>query len=353
MLSKRLFSTITSKFQPHQTHQIKNQSKQLINFNVYESDKSLKRSVKNLTNEKNHQLIENYLFEHGKICGSESMIEHGILAEKNIPLLKQFDVFGNRIDVIDFHPSYHILMKLAKERGMTSYGYNNEDKYEDSHVVRSMIGYIQGQMDQGHGCPITMTNAAIPVLKKLTNYFNLNYVNKLCHPSYDPRNVPIQEKLSITAGMSMTEKQGGSDVRSNTTIAIPNDNNKLGDGNIYFLTGHKWFTSAPMCDIFLTLAKTPNNDNLSCFIVPRFCPDGNRNKGFKIMRLKNKIADRSNASSEVEYDNAWAHMIGEEGKGVKTIIEMVQSTRLDCTTGSASTAKRSLMEALNYTVNKI
>ena len=233
----------------HRTHEIFNQSKSFVNVNIYDSDPSIKRSIAAFT--KNDSSTIDMLHRHGKLCGSDHMIETGILAERNRPTLRQFDTFGHRIDVVDFHPSYHELMKLAKEVGTASYGYNNEASSEDSHVVRSALSYLQGQVDPGHGCPITMTNAAIPVLARIPGCEDL--VKKLCHQSYDPRDVPMSEKISITAGMSMTEKQGGSDVRANTTMATPVDSSKKGQGNGYYLTGHKVSSIyAPDSDVTIT-----------------------------------------------------------------------------------------------------
>ena len=208
--------------------------------------------------------------------------------------------------------------------------------------------YMMNQLEPGHCCPIVMTAAAIPVLKNKPAFEEWH--KKLLVQEYDPENKPIQHKKGIVLGMSMTEKQGGSDVRANTTIAKAIDDK--GEGKGYLLTGHKWFTSAPMSDGFLTLAKTEGNDSPSCFLVPRWKPDGNRNTGFNIMRLKDKLADRSNASSEVEYDNAYGLLVGSEGKGVKTIIEMVQSTRLDCTIGAASSSRKALTLALNHSMHR-
>jgi putative acyl-CoA dehydrogenase len=209
---------------------------------------------------------------------------------------------------------------------------------------------MENQLEPGHCCPIVMTSAAIPVLRRAPGNIDTSYVKKLKCQQYDSRDIPMSEKASVTAGMSMTEKQGGSDVRANTTLAQPLEHGRTGPGAAYLLQGHKWFTSAPMCDFFLTLAKTSEHSAPSCFLVPRWLPSGDRNTGFKFMRLKEKCADRANASSEVEYDEAWGLLISEEGKGVKSIIEMVNSTRMDCTLGSAAAMKRSLQLALVHTV---
>ena len=336
------------------THDIFNVSNSLKNYNMFKSDPAMIRGMESFGKGLlDGNKIENYtmLSDFGDKCGSEKMIDIATLAEKNKPILKQFDTFGQRIDVVDFHPAYHTLMTQAKEDGVASYGYNNELSSPNAHLTRGALLYMQNQVEPGICCPIVMTNAAIPVLRRVPGLEKV--VDKLCHQSYDSRDVPIEQKTGITAGMSMTEKQGGSDVRSNTTMATPMNPNKTGQGSEYVLNGHKWFTSAPMCDVFLTLSKTTSNSKSpSCFLVPRWLPNGDRNEGFRVMRLKDKLADRSNASSEVEYDNAHAVMVGEEGKGVKTIIEMVQSTRLDCALGSAGMGRRALHETLHYTANR-
>ena len=213
--------------------------------------------------------------------------------------------------------------------------------------------YMQNQVEPGHCCPLVMTSAVIPVLQaehgKSSGAGDSTdvdfWIEKLLSGKYDSSNQPIESKEGVTLGMSMTEKQGGSDVRANTTIAVPS-----GGGNKeYALTGHKWFTSAPMSDGFLTLAKIGGQDDApSCFLVPRWRPDKQRNAGFQIMRLKNKLADRANASSEVEYHNAYGMLLGEPGQGLRTILQMVQMTRLDCTLGAAAGGKRSLQIALNH-----
>lgn len=285
----------------------------------------------------------------GEMCGSSEMIQHSELAQRNKPILKQFDNYGRRIDVAEYHISYHNLMDKSLSCGGAAYGYNNE-KYpsHSSHITRAGLIYMLNQLEPGHCCPVVMTSAAIPVLGKLD--YMKDWTEKLLCSKYDPRNVPISQKEAVTCGMSMTEKQGGSDVRANTTTATPIIT--AGEGQAYSLIGHKWFTSAPMSDGFLTLAKTTNpvsnETGLSCFLVPRWKPDGSRNSGFQIMRLKDKLGDHSNASSEVEYRNAYGTLIGEPNKGVKTIIEMVQATRLDCILGSAGGMRKGLHLALNH-----
>ena len=227
MMKKNAVNTI------FKTHEVLNQSRSLMGYNMYLSDTALLRSMQHFGKSPNYDVLSNY----GIKCGSEKIIETAILAEKNKPTLRQFDNFGRRIDVIDFHPAYHTLMKEGKEVGVANYGYCHEYEHGDSHIIRSALLYMQNQVDPGVCCPLVMTNAAIAVLKNVKGCEM--YVQKLSVQSYDNRNIPIELKTSITAGMSMTEKQGGSDVRANTTQAIPCDPGKVGSGAEYLLTGHK------------------------------------------------------------------------------------------------------------------
>lgn len=291
------------------------------------------------------------LNNHGIHCGSSYMLQHSDLAEKNRPVLRQFDPYGRRIDIIDYHPSYHELMKYGLQVGSASYGYNNEKDDYNSHLTRAALIYMQNQLEPGHCCPIVMTSACVPVFSKLS--FCEEWLKKCLVQDYDGSDKPIEEKNAITVGMSMTEKQGGSDVRANTTIAKPIDPSKIYPGAEYVLTGHKWFTSAPMSDGFLTLAKVEGTELPSLFLVPRWLPDGSRNIGFRVVRLKDKCADRANASSEIEYDNAYAILLSEYNQGVKSIIAMVQNTRLDCCLGSAGGMRKALQLAMNHVNTRI
>ena len=332
--------------QSNKTHDVFNQSKPFINVDLYNSDKTLNRSMKKYLNKDTEQK----LIDFGKRCGSIELMKASDDAEQNKPILKQFDNYGRRVDIIDYHDSYHVLMSNGINSGCSTYGFNNNTK--NSHMIRMSMLIMENQMEPGHCCPITMTAAAVPVLRQVKDIIQPWYT-KLLSQNYDPNNKPIEEKNGITIGMSMTEKQGGSDLKSNTTIARPQDSLKKGLGQEYLIRGHKWFTSAPMSDGFLTLSRTNDKpDQLSCFLVPRWCPNGERNNGFQVMRLKNKLADRANASSEVEYHDAWSMMIGEEGKGIKTILQMVQYTRLDCIIGATGSARRSIQLALNHTLNR-
>jgi len=264
------------------------------------------------------------LVQSGALWGGEP-VEWGRQANENPPVLRTHDRYGHRIDEVEFHPSWHSLMKLSSELGGHSGPWN--EPRDGAHVARAAGTLCGGQVEAGHGCPITMTFAAIPALRAQPEVFE-EWAPLLLANAYDGELKPAAEKGSAKCGMAMTEKQGGSDVRANTTRAEPID----GDGE-YLLSGHKWFCSAPMCDLFLILAQT--DEGVSCFAVPRILPDGERNV-FRIQRLKDKLGNKSNASSEVEFDGTWGRIVGEPGRGVPTIIEMVAHTRLDCVNGSAA-----------------
>ena len=320
------------------THEVFNQARKFENIDVYQSDRALQRCLAAMT--ANSQGIdgtshEEHLKLRGMSSGTAKMMAYADTAEKNKPTLRQFDANGRRIDVIDYHDSYHALMKDGIEGGTTSYGYTNDWKENgDGHLVRASLMYMQNQVEPGHCCPLVMTSAVIPVLQAeaqgqsgAKDSTDVSYwVKKLLSGKYDSSNQPIEAKEGVTLGMSMTEKQGGSDVRANTTTAM-----QTGEGGEkgYALRGHKWFTSAPMSDGFLTLASVGGGGGgedvpPSCFLVPRWRPGGERNKGFQIMRLKSKLADRANASSEVEYHDAYGMLIGREGQGLQTILHMVR-----------------------------
>src|SRR5580692_10743159 len=253
----------------------------------------------------------------GAISGSRQAQRWGELAQRNRPILRTHDRYGHRIDEVEYDPAYHELMRVAVEHGLHAAPWADEP---------------------GHMCPISMTYAVVPALR-FNPELSAIYEPLLTSREYDPELKLPTSKPGITAGMSMTEKQGGSDVRAGTTQATPN-----ADGT-YSLTGHKWFTSAPMCDVFLVLAQAPGG--LSCFFLPRVLPDGTRNRMF-LQRLKDKLGNHANASSEVEYDGATAWLVGEEGRGVPTIIEMVNLTRLDCTLGSATSMRTGLTRAIYH-----
>src|ERR1700722_377157 len=271
----------------------------------------------------------------GAISGSKQAQRWGELADRNQPILRTHDRYGHRIDEVEYDPAYHELMRTAIENGLHAAPW--ADDRPGSHVVRAAKTSVW-TAEPGHMCPNSMTYAVIPALR-----FNPElaavYEPLLTSRHYDAELKVPTTKLGMTAGMSMTEKQGGSDVRAGTTQATRN-----ADGT-YSLTGHKWFTSAPMCDMFLVLAQAP--DGLSCFFLPRVLPDGTRNR-MLLQRLKDKLGNHANASSEVEYDGATAWLVGEEGRGVPTIIEMVNLTRLDCALGSATTMRTGLTYAVHH-----
>ena len=274
--------------------------------------------------------------EVGVAAGSERVRAWGEAANTYTPVLRTHDRYGHRVDEVDYQPAYHVLMDQAVEHGM--HGAPWADDRAGTHVARAAKFFLWSQAESGHGCPISMTYAAVPALRHSPE-LAAHYEPLLTARSYDFGSRPPLSKSGLIAGMSMTEKQGGSDVRANTTSAVP-----TAEGH-YLLTGHKWFTSAPMSDVFLTLAQAP--EGLTCFLVPRVLADGTRNKLF-IQRLKDKLGNRSNASAELEYEGAVAHLVGEPGRGVPTIIEMVNSTRLDCVIGSAAGMRAALVHALHH-----
>jgi putative acyl-CoA dehydrogenase len=250
--------------------------------------------------------------------------------------LHTHDRFGHRVDRVEYHPSYHRLMETAVGFGMHAAPW--ADSRAGAHVARAAKFVTWAPVEYGHGCPISMTYSVVAVLRHAPD-LAAEWEPRLASLDYDPRPLPADRKNGATAGMAMTEKQGGSDVRANTTRAVPD-----GDGS-YRLTGHKWFVSAPMSDVFLALGVAP--EGLSCFLVPRWLPDGSPNP-FRIQRLKDKLGDRANASSEVEFDDTWAVPVGEEGRGVRTIIEMVNRTRLDCSLGTAAQMRHGVVEAIHH-----
>ncbi|MEU6116777.1 acyl-CoA dehydrogenase family protein [Streptomyces sp. NPDC047117] len=276
----------------------------------------------------------------GALAGSEEVQELARMAEEQPPKLRTHDRYGHRVDEVEFHPAWHRLMTVAVEQGLHAAPW--AENRPGGHLVRAAKFYVWSQAEPGHGCPISMTYAAVPALRA-TPELAAEYEPLLAARTYDFGLRPPLGKSGLIAGMSMTEKQGGSDVRANTTRAVPTD-----DGT-YRITGHKWFTSAPMSDVFLTLAQT--EEGLTCFLLPRVLPDGSRNR-FHLMRLKDKLGNRSNASSEVEYDEAVAWPVGEPGRGVRTIVEMVNMTRLDCVLGSAAGMRAGLRQALHHTAHR-
>lgn len=317
------------------THEVQNQTPPFPERNVYLSDRALVEALRR----EGGTWSEDRVSALGQKAGSQEAIEWGRLANTNPPILRTHDRYGHRIDEVEFHPAYHSLMRVSVGAGIHALPWR--EPRAGAHVVRAAMMMVW-QTDAGHGCPISMTYSAVPAMR-VTPAVAEQWEPRLTSLEYEERLIPAGQKAGALCGMAMTEKQGGSDVRANTTRAEP-----LSDG-AYAVTGHKWFCSAPMCDVFLVLAQAPGG--LSCFALPRFTPDGERN-GFQIQRLKDKLGNRSNASSEVEFHQAWAQLVGDEGRGVATIIEMVNHTRLDCVLGSTAGMRWGLTQALHHTAHR-
>jgi putative acyl-CoA dehydrogenase len=318
------------------THEVTNQPPPLEGYNLFEQDRALVEAVER---ESAGWALPD-LTALGKLSGDPEVLRWGVLANENPPVLRTHDRYGNRIDEVEFHPAWHSLMGVAVEHGVHAMPWR--EPRPGAHVARAATMILGAQVEAGHGCPISMTYAAVPALRAEPDVA-AEWEPRFLSLDYDPRLAPSQDKAGALCGMAMTEKQGGSDVRANTTRAEP-----LSDG-AFALTGHKWFCSAPMCDAFLVLAQAPGG--LTCFLLPRVLPDGTRN-GFHIQRLKDKLGNRSNASSEVELDGAWARRVGEEGRGVRTIIQMVNHTRLDCVLGSTGLIRRAVAEATHHSAHR-
>ncbi|MDQ2946523.1 MAG: isovaleryl-CoA dehydrogenase [Acidobacteriota bacterium] len=313
-----------------------NQAPPLVDYNLYHSDAILRAALEREC----ACWAEPLLTEFGQFAGSEEAIRWGFQANENPPALRTHDRFGNRIDEVEFHPAWHSLMRESVRHGLHNLPWREERT--GAHVARAAMLFMASQNEQGHTCPVSMTYSCVPALRK-NAALSAEWAPLLRSCKYDPRFRPAREKTGALIGMAMTEKQGGSDVRANTTRAEPDG--PSGDRTEYRITGHKWFCSAPMCDAFLVLAQAPGG--LTCFLLPRWTPNGERNS-FHLQRLKSKLGNRSNASSEVEFAAAWARRIGEEGRGVPTIIEMVQHTRLDCVIGSAATMRQAVTQAVHH-----
>ena len=321
------------------THSVDNQPPPLVDYDAYSENRPLVGSVQTF----GAGWAEDRLHAIGRAATGEPL-EWGRLANDNPPVLKTHDRYGNRIDEVEFHPAWHQLMEVSVENAIHSLPWR--EPRPGAHVARGALMIAISQSDSGVGCPISMTYAAVPALRAQPEVA-AEWEPKLTSTDYDPRLIPIGEKRGAICGMGMTEKQGGSDVRANTTRAAPVASR--GPGETYRLTGHKWFCSAPMSDAFLVLAQAEGG--LSCFLLPRVLPDGTRNT-FRIQRLKNKLGNRSNASSEVEFEDTIATMIGEEGRGVPTIIEMVNHTRLDCVLGSTALMREAVAQATHHAAHR-
>ena len=313
-----------------------NQPPPLVDYNLFEADAPLRESLEREGGSWAQDMVD----ELGRLAGTQQAIDWGFQANAHPPVLRTHDRFGNRIDEVEFHPSWHRLMEVAVGHGLHALPWR--EPRPGAHAARAAAFYVWSQVEGGHGCPMSMTYAAVPALRTQAD-LAATWEPLMTTLDYDPGLRPATAKRGALFGMAMTERQGGSDVRSNTTRAEPTV-----DGG-YLLTGQKWFCSAPMCDAFLVLAQAPRG--LTCFLLPRVLPDGTLNR-FHIQRLKDKLGNRSNASAEIELVEAWAEMVGEEGRGVRTIIEMVNHTRLDCVIGSASLMRQAVAQATHHTAHR-
>ncbi|HLY36203.1 MAG TPA: isovaleryl-CoA dehydrogenase [Candidatus Limnocylindria bacterium] len=317
-------------------NEVLNQPPPLAGYNLFDADRPLREALER----EGASWAQGLVGELGALAGTEEAIEWGFEANANPPRLRTHDRFGHRVDEVDFHPAWHELMKVAVGHGLHSLPWR--DPRPGAHAARAAAFYVWSQVEGGHGCPVSMTYAVVPALRKQPELAKA-WEPLITSLEYDPGLRPPAAKRGVLFGMAMTERQGGSDVRANTTRAEP-----IGGGE-HAITGHKWFVSAPMCDAFLVLAQAPGG--LSCFLMPRVLPDGTRN-AFHIERLKDKLGNRSNASSEVAFEGARAYLVGEEGRGVRTIIDMVNHTRLDCVIGSASLMRQAVAQATHHTAHR-
>ncbi|WP_019140529.1 acyl-CoA dehydrogenase family protein, partial [Noviherbaspirillum massiliense] len=318
------------------THEVTNQVPELVGYNVFSTDVALANGLR----QGGAGWHEESLTRFGAELGSREVLQLGELANRHLPELNTHDRFGNRIDSVEFHPSWHQLLALLRREGLHALPWMQPQP--GAHVARAAGYFMQSQVESGSLCPTTMTFASIPVLQNEPELF-ARLQSKLLSREHDARDLPLEQKTSMMIGMGMTEKQGGSDVRTNTTVARPLRGE--GRGAEYLLTGHKWFFSAPMCDAHLVLARTEGG--LSCFFVPRWRPDGSKN-AVLVQRLKDKLGNRSNSSSEVEFQDAYGIMVGPEGRGIPTIIEMANHTRLDCVIGSAGLMRQAFVQAAHH-----
>ena len=323
------------------THQISNQFDELETYNLFETDTVLQEILTRYGSQDQPRLTE-----MGKVVGSAEYYDYADLANRHTPILHAFDARGRRKDFIEFHPAWHKWMGLNRQFDTHAHPFNHPNS-TSKWVEWAARFYLAGQVECGNLCPNSMTLGSIPLIQREPELW-AKIGDKLLSTEYDERDVPISQKKSIWLGMGMTEKQGGSDVRANETIAVPVA--ESGRGQAYLLTGHKWFFSAPMCDAHLVVAKT-EQDGLACFFVPRWLENGTKNL-IHIQRLKDKVGNRSNSSSEVEFKEAWGIMIGEAGRGIPTIIEMANYTRLTCSVGSTAMLRQALVQCIAYTCQR-
>ncbi len=319
-----------------------NQVPPLTGYNLFLSDRTLTQAIER----EGAGWAREQITKLGRLLGTEEAQRWGFEANENKPVLHTHDRFGNRRDEVVFHPSWHNLLRTSVANRLHCLPWESERTSgavstgrPGAHVARAVLMMLTVQNEAGHTCPISMTFSAVAALRAEPE-LAAEWEPRILASVYDPRFAPAQEKSGVLLGMGMTEKQGGSDVRANTTRA-----ERIGSSREYLITGHKWFCSAPMCDAFLILAQAPQG--LSCFLLPRWTPTGKRN-AFHIQRLKDKMGNRSNASSEVEFAQAWAHVVGEEGRGIQTIIEMVNHTRLDCAIAAAGLMRQALAQAVHH-----
>jgi putative acyl-CoA dehydrogenase len=318
------------------THEVLNQAPPLVDYNPYATDRTLQEAL----HREGAGWADPDLASFGDVVGSARVIEWGFEANANPPQLVTHDPYGNRVDRVDYHPAWHELMNLSISQGLHSLPW--EPGEPGRYVARAAGFFLISQIEQGHGCPVSMTTSVIPSLRCQPDVA-AEWEPDVLSRSYDDTFAPKSHKRGVLLGMALTEKQGGSDVRSNLSEAKPLG--RGGPGREYALTGHKWFCSAPMSDAFLVLAQAPGG--LSCFLLPRWTPEGAPN-ALHLQRLKDKLGNRSNASSEIEFEGAWAQMVGEEGRGVRTIIEMINHTRLDCVIGSAAIMRQAVTQAVHH-----
>jgi putative acyl-CoA dehydrogenase len=318
-----------------ETHDVFNQAAPFEDVNLFTSDVALQAAVAAAGGKMHAERLSAF----GMQAGSAEAAAWAMQANENSPQLKVFDRYGQRIDEVEFHPAYHRLMTLGLEAGVSSAAWSGAAA---GHVLHTGLEFLMAQAEPGVCCPMTMT-AAAPAALRCQPDIAARWMPKIVASRYDPSSRPMHGKSGVTIGMAMTEKQGGSDVRANTTRAVRRD------GGGYVLNGHKWFCSAPMSDAFLTLAHT--DKGLTCFLAPRWTPDGERN-AIHLMRLKDKLGDRANASAEIEYHGAYAEIVGEEGRGVPTIIEMVHATRFDCILAPAAYMRQAVANALWHAAHR-
>ncbi len=320
----------------HATHTVFNQPPFFEDVNLFTTDRPLAEALRR----EGAEWAEERAAAFGAIVGRRETVSWGFQANEHPPVLRTHDRRGERIDEVELHPAWHSLMALGVEHGLHALPWR--EARPGAHVARAAMFMMLAEVEAGVGCPLSMTYSVVPALRTQPELM-AEWEPRFTSTVYDPRLVPADGKAGALCGMAMTEKQGGSDVRANTTQARPIGAG--GPGAEYEITGHKWFCSAPMCDAFLVLAQAPGG--LSCFLVPRFTPDGRRNR-FHLQRLKDKLGNRSNASSEVEFRSTWAQLVGEEGRGVQTILEMVNHTRLDCVIGASAGIRWGTARAIHY-----